>query len=149
MISHTPVLYAYSPKWRFTLVESVHLYLDSDFPSLPTTKTFRDETGTPRLEITGRDYFIPKGYSWNGCSPRPLGKFGIWWIGTPDFKATIIASLFHDAGYQFLDEPEFPYVRADIDKIFLRVMQCHSFPLSSVYWAAVRTFGGLDRILTK
>lgn len=148
MISHTTVEYEYSRKWRFTLTKGVHLYLDNSFPATDEYLTFRDQTGTPRLEVQGRDYFIAKGYSWNGCSPRPLGSFGIWWLGTPDFSSTITASLFHDAGYQFLDAPNFPYTREQIDLMFLRVMQKHGFPLARVYYAAVRTFGGLDRKLT-
>lgn len=148
MISHGPINYEFTRKYRFTLKEDVTFVLDEQFPYVKGELSFSDAAGHVWLTITGYEYRVSAGYSWNGCSPRPLGKFGIWWLGTPDVPATIRASLAHDAGYQMLDAPGFPYSRAQVDNLFLRIMQLNRWPLARVYWAAVRTFGGLDRAIT-
>ena len=149
MISHTPIDYVFTRKWRFTLQETVRFFLDHETPATNKTLGFADRAGNQWLTITGRVVEIAGGYSWNGCSPRPLGKWGIWWLGTPDVPATIKASLPHDVLYQMMDQPGFPYTRGDIDRIFLRVMQLHGWPLARAYWAAVRTCGGIQHALTK
>lgn len=147
MISTSPILYEFSRKYRFVLTTEVAFYLGHDFPATDRRLTFCDAAGREWLRIDGRCMWIARGYAWNGCSPRPLGKFGIWWLGTPDFRQTIRASLPHDALYQFLDAPDFPFSRSECDRVFLQMMA--GFPLATVYWSAVRVFGGLDRALTK
>ena len=122
MISHTPIRYVYTKKWRFTLLETVRFYLDQSFPAVDTTLVFSDKAGNEWCKIQGRVLEIAKGYSWNGCSPRPLGKYGIWWLGAPDVPATIKASLPHDVCYQMMDQEGFLYSRSDIDRIFLRTI---------------------------
>lgn len=148
MITHNTIKYKFDRKYRFVLEQDAIFYLDVDFPSVDTKLHFTDVAGNTWLEIEGRVYRVKAGYAWNGCSPRPLGPKA-WWLGTPDCGATIKASLAHDAGYQFLDCGEFPFTRAEVDKIFLKVMQANRFPLARVYWAAVRTFGGIDRLITR
>ncbi len=149
MITHSPIKYRYSQKYRFTLVEDVFFYLDQDFPAVDRHLEFVDAKGNCWLQLEGRLYVVKAGYSWNGCSPRPLGKYGIWWLGTPDVQATIRASLAHDAGYQMMDCEDFPYTRAQIDRLFLKIMQAGGWPLARVYWAAVRVCGGIQHNLTK
>lgn len=148
MIAHTPIHYVFSRKWRFTLQEDVRFTLDGSFPLVFSPLTFSDKEGHEWCRIEGRILEVANGYSWNGCSPRPLGKWGIWWLGTPDVPATIQASLPHDVCYQMMDQKGFPYSRSQIDKIFLQVMQLHRWPLARVYWAAVRACGGIQHKLT-
>lgn len=147
MITHSYVRWNYDSKYRFVLAEDAVFYLDERFPEVPEKRVFADSQRV-WLEIEGRTYRVKSGYAWNGCSPRPLGPRA-WWLGTPDFPATIRASLAHDAGYQFLDAAGFLYSRADVDCIFLGVMQAGRFPLARIYWAAVRVCGGIHRRITK
>jgi hypothetical protein len=149
MITHSAIRYDFERKYRFKLRETAVFYLDERFKPVPNRMIFSDSQGNEWLDIEGRTYRVKAGYAWNGCSPRPLGKYGCWWLGTPDFPASIMASLAHDAGYQFLDDAGFPYSRGDIDRLFLGVMQAGGFPLARVYWGAVRVFGGIDRMITR
>ncbi len=149
MIKHSTIKYSFSRKYRFILDKQVGFFLGRDFPSTIQEFSFSGEDKQVWLRINGRCLTIPEGYAWNGSSPRPLGKWGIWWLGTPDCQATIRASLLHDALYQFLDHPDFPYSREQCDMAFLQMMELGKFPLAKIYWSAVRTFGGLDRLITK
>jgi hypothetical protein len=149
MISHNEILKRFSRKYRFTLMAPATFYLSSDFPDLPEKWESPGADGKVWLTLEGRVARIPLGYSWNGCSPRPLGKYGIWWLGTPDFPSTINASLLHDALYQHLDAPGFPLTRRQCDEAFLQVMQWHRFPLARIYAGAVMLCGGVHRKLTK
>jgi hypothetical protein len=149
MIDHSAILYRYDKKYRFVLTSEVVFYLGPEFPVVEKRQDFCDAAGRQWLRMEGRCLWISPQYAWNGCSPRPLGRWGIWWLGTPDCSATIQASLPHDVLYQFLDDPGFPFTRSQCDLVFLRVMQSKRFPLALAYWAAVRTCGGIDRALTK
>lgn len=92
------------------------------------------------LEITRSALIIPKGYSWDGCSPKI--KFYGNFIGTPDFgDKTHDASLVHDALYQYAGKHGL--TRRRCDDIFLHLMEKNNFKLAKVYYYAVRTFGWL------
>jgi len=87
-----------------------------------------------------RLYWNPS-YSWNGCSPKhyigspPIGK----WIGTPDFPATIKASLGHDILYQFAGHGKYTF--DDANYCFLKWMETNGFHLAEQYFDAVDMFG--------
>ena len=99
------------------------------------------------IEADGR-ITVPRGYSWNGCSP----KVCVWdlLIGTPDGVVhartgrpkTYFASMVHDALYQFL-RANSPLTRRQADRCFLQLMAASEFSPRYVYWVAVRAFGRL------
>lgn len=134
--------------------------LDEDYP-WPSGRrfddgcAFEDETGKRRLEIRpDGEIRVLAGYAWDGCTP----KFAVWdiVIGTPDGvpnertrkPKAYYASLLHDALYQFLDAG-LPLTRYDADRIFLQILERDAFAPRRLYFAAVRIFGGLARLVTR
>lgn len=111
---------------------------------------FCDEWGKYWLSIHvyGR-ITVRQDYAWDGCSPkfRLFGKV----VGIPDgainprtgYPLTYHASLIHDALYQFLDHPRFPYTRAQVDTIFHQMLIKARFPHAGIYYAAVKYLGGI------
>lgn len=84
---------------------------------------------------------IAEGYAWNGCTPK-YGARILGWVGTPDFEDTILASLIHDALYQFHGTKHFPFSRAQCDEIFRQIVELSGSPkIASLYHWAVRKFG--------
>lgn len=92
---------------------------------------------------------VKKGYSWNGCSPKIeiMGRI----FGTSDGpidpdsklpKQTYCASMVHDALSQFLNDPDMVLSKRRIDKIFYLILKRDGFKYASVYYYAVRVFGG-------
>ena len=90
---------------------------------------------------------IPKGYAWNGCSPK-FSILDAWILGTPDGiidietgkPKTYHASLVHDALYQYFEWHDVS--RKDIDKLFHTIMLDRKFKAAGIYFSAVRLFGG-------
>lgn len=103
--------------------------------------TFHDATGRQWLQLDRFGALVSEGYAWNGCTPKrwvPL----LGWIGTPDYPATIPASLIHDAFYQFHATAHFPLHRSDCDAIFRDLTALGGEPdIARIYHAAVRRFG--------
>lgn len=103
--------------------------------------SFRGEDGREWMRIDRFGVVIAEGYAWNGCSPKrhvPL----LGWIGTPDFKAVIGPSLFHDAFYQFSVTAHFPLHRFEVDAIFRQMIEdAGEEEIAAIYHAAVRKFG--------
>lgn len=145
-----------SLKWIFFLkddfVIDLRRYLPPDYMK---DMTFEDRKGKCWLKIAKdgqATIFAP--YAWDGCTP----KFGIWDIvfGTPDgvpnattkMPKAYYASLVHDVLYQFLDSG-LPMTRARADRIFLDILTRDNFAPRSVYFYAVRIFGGLFRLFTR
>lgn len=99
-----------------------------------------------RIHPDGR-MVIPAGYAWDGCTPK-FNVFDLVILGTPDgvrttpdlLPRTWKASLVHDALYQYY--AWHAVERADIDRLFLRMLQQRGFHPARVYWLAVRLFGG-------
>ncbi len=91
---------------------------------------------------------INKGYCWDGCSPKHK-FFDLILFGTPDGiinvntgkPKTYYASMVHDALYQFMDSPGFPYSRLDADTIFYQLLCKADFKPALIYYYAVRAFG--------
>lgn len=134
----TPFIYSEGPKYRFTLESDFHIRFTDRFFGL---HSFHDGDGVLRMTMDQRTIHVPKGYSWDGSSPK-IRVFGRW-IGTPDFEATRMASMIHDTLYQFLHAPCFPLVRQDCDRIFGEIMKSQGFPLWWIYSGAVLHFGGI------
>lgn len=106
------------------------------------------------LQIFGGVIFIPKGYSWDGCTPK-IKIAGKLVIGTPDGEIhpetgkprTYYASLVHDALYQYF--PQHGISRKDIDSLFLDMLRMSGFKSAGLYHRAVRWFGGIFIALTR
>jgi hypothetical protein len=135
-----------SVKWLYRLDKNFSW--DSQFIS-DEDHVFFDDKGKVRLIIQRSGIItVTQGYAWNGCSP----KFCLFdfLIGTPEGVVhkdsekpkTYYASLVHDALYQFL-EKELPLDRKQADGAFLRLMKESEFAPATLYWLAVRLFGGL------
>jgi hypothetical protein len=119
-------------------------------PLRPTEDcAFQDREGHTRLliETCGR-ITIPRDYAWDGATP----KFHVldMRFGTPEGAtdretrrpSTYHATLVHDALYQFLGDHEL-FHRIDADRCFAALLRERGFRARPVYYAAVRTFGGL------
>jgi len=135
----------FAVKWIFVLDQDYAWPSGYDFGD---GCAFEDEHGKRWLELHPDGTIrVLKDYAWDGCSP----KFVVWDIvfGTPDGipnantrkPKTYFASLIHDALYQFLDAG-LPLQRAQVDRIFLRIMTEHHFGPRRVYYRAVRIIGG-------
>jgi hypothetical protein len=111
---------------------------------------FTDHQGRTWLTITEDGAIaIAKDYAWNGCSPGiAVWDWGV--LGLPQGindevtgkPKTYYASLVHDALYQFMNYPDMPYSRKEMDQLFLVLMQQSQFSLATVYYWAVRSLGG-------
>ena len=87
---------------------------------------------------------IPKGYSWDGCSPKMVifGKI----IGTPDGgkNETKESSMWHDVFYQYKsDLSKLGVTRYEVDVFFLFLLTKKGWKYSNLYYYGVRLFGGL------
>ncbi|MCO6429036.1 DUF1353 domain-containing protein [Nitrosomonas communis] len=138
--------------------------LDKDFsyniaPYLPQEFSagcaFEDRTGKRRLEIHPDGTMkVLADYAWDGCTP----KFALWDIllgipdGVPNYQTkkpkAYYASLLHDVLYQFLDA-DLPISRQSADKIFYELLKRDHFGPRYIYYAAVRIFGGIFRLITR
>jgi hypothetical protein len=79
---------------------------------------------------------IPKGYSWDGCTPKIKVNGHI--IGIPDFGTkTEFASLVHDVFYQYASENLL--TRKQVDQLFLSLMLLSGFRGAYLYYFAVRS----------
>lgn len=107
--------------------------------------SFRDKNHHEWLRMSDSVITISGGYAWNGCTPKRYSRVLRRWIGTPDFKATIPASLVHDALYQFSHCRDFPLHRSDCDEIFRQLIVKSGSPkIAETYHWAVRKFGKWD-----
>ena len=147
---------SFNVKWIYVLDENFSFNIKRHLPDDFTSGcSFEDRDGHCWLEI------LPDGtatvfarYAWDGCTP----KFSVWDIlfgtpdGTPNSRTkkpkTYYASLMHDALCQFLDAGS-PVTRAHADRIFLELMTRDNFAPRHLYYAAVRLFGGISRLITR
>ncbi len=99
---------------------------------------------------------VNRGYAWDGCSPK-FKILDLLLVGTPDGivnlqtgrPKTYYASLVHDALYQFLDDPHFPFSREQCDQVFLELLKEADFKLAFPYYWAVKYLGGAYRWVLK
>lgn len=147
---------AFSVKWIYELSADYELDLSRYVPvEIAEACAFEDRSGVCRLELhPGGRAVVKAHYAWDGCTP----KFAVLDIvvGTPDGIPNEItrrpkayyASLVHDVLYQFLDA-DLPLSRAQADRVFLGLLERDAFAPRWVYYAAVRAFGGLTRLVTR
>lgn len=89
------------------------------------------------LKIIDGIWWIKKGYKWNGCTgvddgpPDPNKK---------NYPITWKASLIHDLGCGYSDDPSFPYKRREIDNYFRILLEEINFKFSDLYWHGVVFF---------
>lgn len=125
--------------YRFVTKERLCLEVEDPFIAGSIPMCFYDKSGKLWMIFHKNQIIIEPGYAWNGCSPKKYTKlFG--WMGTPDMKPTILASLFHDALLQFLEVPYYPLCRSDCDKIFTSILKEQKFKLTFAYSLGV-SFG--------
>jgi hypothetical protein len=101
--------------------------------------SFHDLDGRVWASIEDSVLYIAKGYAWNGCSPKRK-VLGIW-VGTPDEKRNVHASLVHDVLFQFSATKHFRLTFCQVNSIFRSLMRKDRFPLSEPYYQAVMALG--------
>ena len=129
-------------KWRFMTTGIVRLRLYGLAAMHPNCRMYA--AGKLIAEIADGWLLIYPGYAWNGCSPKryigwpPIGM----WIGTPDFEATIKASLGHDVLFQF--SALLRYEMRVVNNQFLHWMEDDGLEpdLRDIYHGAVEKWGG-------
>ena len=128
-------------RWRFVTNRRIRIHLKG---ITECSIYFHDRDGKVWMTIDRFGILIEEGYAWNGCSPkRWVWPFG--WCGTPDFKSTILASLVHDALYQFACTEHFPLHRSEVDAIFYHIIvMSGDEDIGSIYHGAVRKFGSWE-----
>ena len=126
-------------KWRYVTIKTVKLRLIGAI--------HRDcqlhVKGKLIAEIKDGWLHVYAGYAWNGCSPKryvgwpPIGA----WVGTPDFKETILASLGHDVLFQFSALLEYRF--SEVNAFFFNWMEIEGLDesLVDIYHGAVQKFG--------
>lgn len=143
-------------EWIFELQGDYEVNL-KDFVAVNVSEhhVFEDSKGIVRLELfPGGRAVVKSGYAWDGCTP----KFSVFDIvlGIPDGiphsttrkPKAYYASLLHDVLYQFLDAGS-PISRAEADQVFLGILARDAFAPRWIYYAAVRLFGGLTRLMAR
>lgn len=126
--------------WRYVTTKDIFLHVIGIVP-LEETRIFCDAKGKEWMRITHFGILIRAGYAWNGCTPKRWYPV-LGWVGTPDFKETILGSLFHDALYQFHHTQHFPLHRSDCDLIFKVIIErSGGKKIAAVYYTAVVKFG--------
>lgn len=127
-------------QYRFVTTHNLIVKWEGEVP-IGTKISFYDKNGREWLYMDHSCFIIKKGYSWDGCTPKRYIPI-LGWVGTPDFKKTLIASLIHDVLCQFQDTEHFPLSRLKIDDIFKDILKREKFIFSSLYYEGVR-FGSL------
>lgn len=100
---------------------------------------FFDAQGRKWASIEGGTLYIAKGYAWNGCSPKRK-VFGTW-LGTPDTRSNVHASLVHDVLFQFSATDHLTLTFCQSNSIFHAIMRKDGFALADIYHNVVSEFG--------
>lgn len=127
-------------KWRFKFSRDYALFLTFN---TGIHAEFYDKNEKHWMTIDGNIIIIKAGYAWNGCSPKRC-LFGQW-VGTPDYKQTILASGIHDALCQFFNCEHFLLDKYTVDLIFYHIMKRKEFHLTDIYYGAVNKFGNYTK----
>lgn len=144
---HTPARFKDGgPKYKYVLTQDLIFPVPDEliqkWMPIPPEGWKAGSRGRAWLTFSELGIRVSGGYATDGCSPkrRAFGK----WLGTPDFDpGTIAASFLHDACYQHMDLPKFPFTRREIDWLFYLTMKHHDFKLAETYYGAVRLFGNI------
>jgi hypothetical protein len=127
----------YGARWRWKLLTDVAVPLGMATPNL----SFCDAGGREWMRLERGWQVLRAGYACNGHSPK-LYVPVLGWVGTPDTERNLAAAFSRDGFCQFSGCEGFPLSRAEVDDLYLRIMQARRFCLARVYHAAVRDFGG-------
>jgi hypothetical protein len=130
--------YKETPKYKFALAKDVTIRVVGYYFG---HATFLDQNQKVRMTVNGDVITIFNNYTWDGCSPKY--SVGGYWVGTPDYPETVIASLVHDSLCQFLSCKCLKVDKKTIDYIFYGIMRQNRFKLALTYYRAVLIFGGL------
>lgn len=145
MISTLPTFrigfeYRELPSGRYRYVTKQAMVVKFDTP-LKETISFNDKNGIEWARLHKGKLWIRSTYTWNGNSPG--NRLGSLWVGTPNPPCTHLASLVHDALYQFRHTTHFPFSREQCDEAFYDLMKLSGFQFPGLYHAAVRLLGGV------
>jgi hypothetical protein len=137
-------LYSEGPRYRFTLEGDLLIFVHRDLGS----HLFADDAGRVWLSIDEEVICVRKGYSTDGCSPKTK-LFGFW-LGTPDFLWTRLASTVHDAFYQFAHVPCCPLTRREADILFYELMiyDIERLKVRNPGWARLIAGGYRNAVMT-
>lgn len=110
-----------SRKYRFQTLRDITINFKHPLIQRGTKMIFKDVKDKTWMVMEPFHVTISKDYCWDGCSPKwkVMGK----WVGTPDFPETALASLVHDAFYQFESTDNFPLSREERDNIFYTILE--------------------------
>jgi hypothetical protein len=127
-------------RWRYLVTRRVFLPI-TGIVTDDNIISFYDSGGTERGYLSSIGITIHPGYAWNGCSPkRWVPIFG--WVGTIDFKSTILASAFHDLLYQFRHTKDYPLNQRTVDLLFYHTIAMSGSPaIAELYHMAVASSG--------
>lgn len=127
-------------KLRFTTLKTIRYNVAPN--AVPHPISFRDGNEREWLRICPHRIIIPESYSWNGNSPKKGVRIGDRdvWFGTPDFPATIPASLIHDALFQFASTEHFPFSLEQCNSIYTDICRAKGFALTGAYSGALKDF---------
>jgi hypothetical protein len=132
------ISYTRGKKCKYILKKDLSILIDYELGFYD----FFDQSGNLRMSFVGKYIIIRKGYAWDGSSPKVciFGKF----IGTPDFKETMVGTCVHDALYQFLHTPCLKLKRLECDNLFEEILLDQGFgKMSYVYSYSVKLLAGL------
>lgn len=112
--------------------------------------SFFDLSGREWMWMNSSGVLVKRGYAWNGCSPKRWIPI-LGWVGTIDFKGSIMASMAHDSLCQFYSCGHFPLSKMAVDNIFydLMIRGGMSRGMAGLYHEAVRRFGDYRKISNK
>lgn len=128
--------YKWISTYRFKTIKDIEIGLRTPILNFKGKIIFKDSKNQELLTLYPYAIKIHSGYAWDGCTPK-LNLMGKW-IGVPDFKPTILASLVHDALIQFHLKPNFPLNREQCDMIFKEILNEQDFALSGLYYFGVQ-----------
>ena len=127
--------------YRFkTLVPITYKF--SEAVLIPPTRRAFIANDVEWARLSPKSLTITEGYAWNGSSPKKgIRVFGKdVWIGTPDFPATLPASLVHDVMFQFSALSAMPFTLVQANDFYRQICDQFGFRLTGAYYGALRDF---------
>lgn len=125
--------------WRYKLFEDISIIIPH-LAGHTRSISFRDAKRREWARIDGQVLTIREGYVWNGCSPTRYFPI-IGWIGTPTPPSVRLASLVHDAMFQFVNVADWPIPYKTCNDLFFDIMRASGFRWTCIYHGAVHRFG--------
>jgi len=131
--------------YRFKLLRpAIYTFSEAVIP-IPTRLSFRTN-GHEWMRLEPHRMIISGGYAWNGNSVkkgvRILGCDV--WLGTPDYAATIPASLGHDPIFQYSGLWQMPFSLETANDFYWQICEANKFRLASIYSEALEEFSPMS-----